>query len=333
MSSVLVLTEGGPSVGLGHVRRCLTLAGAVKRLGIEATFAVSGGSAVEELIESAGFAASAVNDLADAEEVAGAVERSGAAAIVIDSYRVDEPVFRTCKAAVTVAIDDVADRPLPVDIVVNSAPGAQRLPYRDLTDALLLLGSDYALLRPEFAARAHRTIRASIERVLVTLGGGDHRVLSSEVAQWCLAARSTAEIEIVAGPFWPGKEPIVSDRMTVLDDPDMREAMLRADLAVSAGGQTLFELAATGLPAVVIETASNQRRNIADFAAAGTVIGTGTASNAELRVAFDSALSALASAEVREAMSTRGPALVDGRGAERTAAAIAKLMESRSAIA
>lgn len=326
MTSLLVLTEGSAVVGLGHIRRCLTLAKALRQ-SVEATFAVSGGASAEKVVADAGFVVTPIHDLADAHEVGRAVERSGADLVVIDSYRATEDVFRACGKALTVVLDDLADRRLPVDVVVNPALAATRLSYRGLTDGLLLLGCDYALLRPEFATRVVRTIRQPVERVLVTLGGGEHGSLPNDVAHWCLEAIPAATIEIVAGPFSRERARTMFDEhVVVLDNPDMREAMLRADIAVTAGGQTLFELAATGLPSIVMETAANQSRNAADFAAAGTIVRAGATTDADLRAGFAAALAAVAAPDVRRVMSAQGLELVDGRGADRTVAAIVKLL-------
>ena len=52
--------------------------------------------------------------------------------------------------------------------------------------------------------------------------------------------------------------------MTVHSAPeDMRAIMATADLAVTAGGQTTYELAASGVPAVALCIAENQRPNLA----------------------------------------------------------------------
>lgn len=332
MTSLLVVTEGGPAVGLGHIRRCLSLATALRSLGLDVAFAIAGGQPAVEIAAAAKFDSMPLRDAGDAREVASAIGRSGAAAVLVDSYRATEEVLRACRPALTIAIDDLADRLLPADIVVNSAPGAGDLPYRDLTRAHLLLGPKYALLRPEFAGDVQRRTRAAIGRVLVTLGGGEHGGLTERVSEWLTQTLRDASIEVVAGPFSGSKQNLQNEHLVVLAQPDMREAMLRADIAVVAGGQTLFELAATRLPGIGIETGANQRRNLAGFQAAGTIIRAGAAGDADLPQRFVSALATLADAGVRETMG-RGRELVDGRGAERTAAAVVKLMRAKGLIA
>jgi len=61
-------------------------------------------------------------------------------------------------AAPVIAVDDAADRPLPVDVVVNGSIAAESLPYRRASGAEFLLGSRYALLDPVFSEMAERPV-------------------------------------------------------------------------------------------------------------------------------------------------------------------------------
>jgi spore coat polysaccharide biosynthesis predicted glycosyltransferase SpsG len=99
--------------------------------------------------------------------------------------------------------------------------------------------------------------------------------------------------------------------------------MLGADVAISGGGQTLYELAATGTPAVAIRLADNQTLNLRNLQAAGMLLWAGDAGDADLETMVTSALMVLAENRGRRTeMSRRGRALVDGRGAARVAAAV-----------
>ncbi|HYH07577.1 MAG TPA: glycosyltransferase [Thermoanaerobaculia bacterium] len=297
MTSLQIVTAGGGSVGLGHIRRCLTLAAALRNRDVEIAFHVDGDAA---LIREAGFA----------------VEEIDADGVLFDTYGAREEHFRACAPRKTIVIDDVADRTLPVDLVVNTAPGAARFTYSDARGKLL--GARYALLRPEFANVPDRNTRDRIERVMVTLGGNDHGTLASAVVRATLEAAPHADLEVVVGPFFERVDLLraLGERVVLLENANMREVMLRADVAVSAGGQTLFELAATGTPAVVVITAENQTHQAHDFAEAGSVrLGDIATAFAQIR-----------EPRVREEMTRRGRALVDGRGAERVASAIVELL-------
>ena len=311
---MIVLTRGGGVVGLGHVRRCLTLAGALRSVGIESSFHVCGEGAA--FVAQHGFEAKAVDRLEEGVD--------GAGALLIDSYEFDDRLLSL--GAPTIVIDDLAARPLPVGMVVNPGAGAERLTYAASPETLLLLGVRYALLRPEFAQPSARTVRKQIQNVMITLGGHDHGTLASDLVRWTSAALPSATIDVIVGPFFERVDDLralESPTIHLVHNPEnMRELMLRSDVAISAGGQTLYELAATGTPAVVVATAANQRYNIEALAEEGTIVYLPERTSAALAEAFTK----LAPPQARSEMSARGKALVDGRGAERVAEEIARLL-------
>ena len=111
----------------------------------------------------------------------GAAIGGEAALVVGDHYGLGADWFagmrREVPGAALMAIDDLADRPLPVDLVLNQNLGASADAYASLVPpgARILAGPAYALLRPEFAlARARgRTRDGTVERILVFISGAD----------------------------------------------------------------------------------------------------------------------------------------------------------------
>jgi len=95
----------------------------------------------------------------------------------------------------------------------------------------------------------------------------------------------------------------------------MAELMHWAHLAVSAGGGSLYELAAAGLPAVAVQVAGNQERNIEGFRWLGTIQFAGTADLDDLPERVASLVAELKwDAEARQRMARAGRQVVDGTG-------------------
>lgn len=168
-------TDAGSAVGLGHLRRCLALAHALRAVGAESLMLLDGDHRALELAMAAGLEASAV---ARADDPGATVEwcgRLGAAALVVDSYGFlpDDLGALVAAGRPVVVFDDTANRKLPVDLVINGGAGAGRLPYRGAPHTRYLLGPRYLALRPEFAEAAPRTIHDHVQRALVTIGGAD----------------------------------------------------------------------------------------------------------------------------------------------------------------
>ena len=89
-----------------------------------------------------------------AEDLAAAVARELFDAIAFDHYGLSEPDHRgMAQGRPVLAIDDLADRPLGADIVLDSGPARKAEDYLGLTPdhARLLLGPAFAPVRSEWA--------------------------------------------------------------------------------------------------------------------------------------------------------------------------------------
>jgi UDP-2,4-diacetamido-2,4,6-trideoxy-beta-L-altropyranose hydrolase len=334
MSSIAFRTTAGKGIGFGHLRRCLTLAGELAARGFEPRFWLDGDAAALEVVRAAGYVPVAVSG--EAREPGWSLQqvaRERPAALVADSYALDEAYFRALRPEVPLlVIDDLADRTLEADLVQNGAVDAACLPYRLGANCRTLFGPAYALLRPSFRdLRRPVAFRTAVERVLVTLGGADPAGHTDAVVRHLLGALPEGVvIDVVLGPLFGAAETLEAFALAHPGRirlhralPDLAPLLREADLAVSAGGQTTFELAAAGVPAVALELADNQRVLLAGFARAGTLHAVGQAAAPEMGQRLTQAVARLCQdPALRRRMSEAGPALVDGRGAERVAMAL-----------
>jgi spore coat polysaccharide biosynthesis predicted glycosyltransferase SpsG len=327
---VALRADGGAAVGLGHVRRCLALATAIAPWGdchllLRGDRDATAGAAVPVL---------AVGPVWD-DTVTAAVGL-GASALVADSYAVTAADLRTARDVMptVVAIDDTGRFPVPADIVVNAALGPQAPSATDGT--VYLLGPRFALLAPDFTGAPRRLVPAEIRRVLVALGGAARADLIALVVRAVRRALPAAAMDVVVGPVGDGLDAARvavdgTDRVTLRPAPrTLRPLMDTAELAVTAGGVTLLELAAVGVPAVGISLAPNQDGNLGGFAEAGAVGLAGRASDAGLGDRVTVAVRDLADPARRRAMAERARALVDGGGAARVAACLRSTRASSS---
>jgi UDP-2,4-diacetamido-2,4,6-trideoxy-beta-L-altropyranose hydrolase len=308
---VVFRTTCTESTGLGHFRRCLTLA---EEAATDARpiFVLTADDRGRELASASPF----TTEYLDASEPAATlavVERVGADALVIDDYALTESQIAAFRTRVDrlLALDDLADRALAIDAVLNANPAAAELAYDVPPDCLRLFGASYALLRREFRDLPRRQAASTIERVLVTLGGSNPGGRTEGVVRLLLQLFPDATVEVAAGPLFRGDLP-VDARVVVHRSPrDMVQLMMRADLAIAAGGQTTYELAACGVPTVALCVADNQRVNLAALAALPTlrVASDDDLGNVVVGLAVDRA--------ARQQLIDRGQSLLDGRGAER----------------
>jgi spore coat polysaccharide biosynthesis predicted glycosyltransferase SpsG len=309
LARIALRTTCGRTIGFGHLRRCLTLATELRAAGADCVFVLTGDGAGPPLVAEAGFRVGL--DLS-------------ADLIVVDDYAVtgDELAALHRRGGLAV-IDDLADRFLDADLVQNGGANAAELEYHTSTGCRRLLGPGYALLRPSFRGLPARTA-AGVKRVLVTMGGSDPLGLTAHVTRLCLGQLPDVTVDAVIGPLAEEPEALANPRVKVHRAPaDLTPLILAADLAVSAGGQTSYELAAAGLPAIAIRVADNQRENLRALSRVPTLI----AVEPDVSKLGDTLEALAGDVELRQKMSDSGRALVDGLGAVRVSQGLMALLE------
>ena len=345
MASVLFRVDAGARVGLGHLQRCLSLASALRQLDVRCVFLAAGEPRVQAQIRGWGFATRALGDAEpggqnDSKLALDIAAEERCAAAIVDSYLIDASYLARLRAADlrVMAIDDLAQSPFPCHLLVNGGVQAKSLPYRSLTgDTRFLLGPEYALLREEFSNCPRKVFRDDLQMVMVTMGGADGRNLTPTILESLDSLEGDFAMMAIIGPFNVNRPDAVAAarrckrpvRLAVTPE-SVRSFMLEADLAVSAGGQTLYELAATGTPTVAVQAADNQAGNIQGFAAHGAIIPIFFRDGERLSTAITDAVAPLlVSSERRQEMSRAGRRLVDGLGAQRVAAIITEVLPTR----
>ncbi len=323
---VVFVTHGGARIGLGHVKRCLALAKALAEKEIKIEFITSPDRTTSQFIQWAGYSVRQHSWEGSPDRLYAAIGET-ANFVIVDAYTASTAHFKALRprAICLVAIDDLADRRLPVDVIVNVGAGTETLEYIALAHTKLLRGSRYALLDPAYADEPKRE-RDSVERVLVTLGGSVHPEALHAAIAAVDGVLEHVEIGVVPGPFASpdtAVEAVKTKRNRVLDYghlPDLRPVMLGVDLAVTGAGVTLSEIAATATPAVMVLTEPNQARNVAAFEEAGAALFAGAAAEPGLSARIRAAVIQLAAdADLRGTLGKAGRGLVDGQGARRVA--------------
>lgn len=325
------LPDGGPGVGLGHWRRCLTLAEALHEVGLKPAFYV-GDAVLRDLCLRAGVDATMIG-----QGFHLAIEQLPAEAqvCVVDSYRVVDDDFTRLRERVgrLVCFDDLGVGPFSADLVINGAPYAEEMDYPKTGGVSYLLGPSYFMLRPDLRAMAKAPTRPSVEAVLLTVGGGDDHALLPKLAAWVRLALPEAIIHCLVGPYAdPSKLRELASRdgaaRTMLHRNTLELAdMLRGiDVAITGGGQSACEIAACGVPAVGLLLGDDQRINLSALARSGALIEGGTVGNPDLERGVVEALRSLRDPQTRQRMAGKGRTLFDGQGAGRVAAAILALV-------
>lgn len=248
---------------------------------------------------------------------------------MLDGYHFDtayQHSLRQAGARLLVMDDHVHLQSYEADWLLNQNIHAGQMVYPINPEAGLLLGTRYALLRPEFRAAGrplNKDPQSPVRRVMVTLGGSDPDNVTLKVLQALALLKSSLQVKVVVGPANPHRALLAQtaqaspQQVELLEGADMPALMIWADLAISAGGSTNWELAYMGLPALVITLADNQQALAAELGRQGSVLAAGW--HADLTPACLAGLleKLMDDPAGRLAMIRQAQTLVDGWGAER----------------
>lgn len=332
---LIIRADTTPDIGTGHLMRTLALAHAWRAQSGDVIF-VSCCRSPSLRRRMTAVARQVVDldrihpDAGDREKTGQVLKAEADAWVVLDGYHFDSGYHSSIRALGKrlLVIDDMAHLDhYEVDIVLNQNIDAADLTYSTAAATRLLLGTRYILLRPEFVARSPRKggISGPARRLLVTMGGADPENVTSTVIKTLETVNSNAlEALIVIGSANRNRQQIrdAANRsrlpMRVVENaPDMAELMAWADLAVSAGGSTCWELAYMGVPTMAITMAENQLAVVEGLARAGAIVDLGwhhSLSADELARAVQDLVPDTAA---RTRMQRCGRKLVDGNGANR----------------
>lgn len=294
-------------IGTGHVMRCLTLADALAARGADCQFICRAheGNLIEFILGK-GYVAHALPIAHEANTGStapgpaastpdpthapwlGATQAQDAQAcapilaaqrpdwLIVDHYALDArweralaPHYRKL-----MVIDDLADRPHACDLLLDQTFGGDAADYRPFVPAAcrLLCGSQYALLRPEFAAlrpySLQRRTRPALRELLITMGGVDKDNATGQVLEALRTCplRAYCRITVVMGAAapWLGEVRTQAQDMpwptrVLVGVSDMAQLMADSDLAIGAAGATSWERCCLGLPTAMMVLAANQR--------------------------------------------------------------------------
>ena len=328
--------DASPAIGGGHVMRCLSLARALRDRGWLCLFAVSGETpATLPRLTAAtdGLMVLSPQSAADEADAIAARLDGPADLLVVDHYQRDAGFERACRgwAHRILVIDDLANRRHDADVLVDPTCGRNAWDYDGLVPrhCRILAGSDYALLRPEFAAarpdaveRRQRT--TEMKRILVAFGAGEVGDATRLALRAIAMSGLDVAADVVMGAASKGLAAVQADVAAMpqairlhVDTGDLAGLMSDADLAIGAGGGLSWERCCLGLPTVVLETASNQRAVIAALAERHAVVALGTAASVAVEGLADALRELANDPRLRRDMARAAADLCDGQGVAR----------------
>src|SRR5690606_16519294 len=277
---VVFRADASLEIGSGHVMRCLTLAEALKAIGAECHFVCREHPGhLNDHIRQRGFPVTSlpVTDYnpvgdpvpvhapwlgcdwqTDSQQTSDILASIHPDWLVVDHYALDyrwEASLKNFYSRLLV-IDDLADRHHDCDLLLDQNLGREAQDYFGLVpdNCALLIGPQYALLRPEFSElrdySLSRRTQPALRQLLITMGGIDKDNVTGKVltALQSSPLPEDCKILVILGATAPWLDQVrsLAEQMpwhteVRVNVGNMAQCMADSDLAIGAAGSTSWE--------------------------------------------------------------------------------------------
>jgi UDP-2,4-diacetamido-2,4,6-trideoxy-beta-L-altropyranose hydrolase len=337
MMKLLIRADATIQIGTGHLMRCLALAQAIKQQGGIVYLAIFACPVplqkrlMAEEFKLHHLIGCELGSPLDAQKTARLAEQLQCDWVCVDGYQFGADYQNLLReiGCRSIVLDDYGHSSFYyADLILNQNLSAQTDLYQNrLANTNLLLGTRYTLLRQEFWRWRgwQRQTPQVANQILITLGGSD----PNNITAWILDAlqsikNQTFHITVIIGNSNPHRNALIEqvqhsihDVNLVFDTIDMPNYLVDADLAISAGGSTTWELAFLGLPNIIVTFADNQKAIAQALHDQGIAISVGAVSELNANQFVNVVQQLSNNLEQRQIMTQKGQALIDGEGVDR----------------
>lgn len=320
---IVILADGNNKIGMGHVYRTLDLSKELKNSGHSIAFLTK--ESIAKKIISKTDHCKLIPKL-KAHQTKKFLEQFAPEIIILDKLNETKNTLTNLqKFCPIIAIDYTGKHKDLINYGINilyPKSGITKNSYSSL---------DYAILDEKFKRNKKKKIKKEIKFILVLQGGADTYCFTPKILEAVSGLDGDFKISVVLGPLfecWSKLNQVLKQIKKPIqiyhNVKNMSSLMQKADFAITAGGNTLLELAYLGIPSLVIcgEKFEVETANLLEKNGFGINAGFGgNLSNSKIRSHLKKIINDY---PLRKKMNKMGPKLVDGNGNSR----IAKIIQN-----
>jgi len=336
---ILIRVDAYPDIAMGHLNRCINLGISLRDCGHNVTFVSYNDFTSEEVLSRVNFEYELIpfkiNNKKTIYEELSQLSRllETEDMLIVDSYNIDQEYLDSLNQNTNlIAYMDDLGLDFDVDLVINPSCAVSKNDYKAKN---ALCGMEYVILGKEY--KVGRTIvhNKKHQSILITMGGIDHYNLSSRAIPILENISLDIEVNIVIGPYYENTRLIKTIakksllKINIFENvSNLAPIILKSDIALSAGGFTVYELAAMSTPSVGVALWENQYNNIKCLSDKGALIPLYYFEGEIFDKSLSEALHSLINGKsLLEDMSKNARNAIDGNGARRISRKITEYCE------
>lgn len=274
LSTIIIRSVGGLVIGTGHLRRMGILSRSLRKLGYRTVLYCNSEAQIVHPHVARDFSAlvSADTETAFLENIKVESSKNKIAAIIFDDYSIGEDTHKLYRlySPTLVGIDDLANRKLDCDILIDMNYNRSEVDYTDLISdsTKSYFGPNFQIISERFhdlSQNKTRNFRWPPKHIFISLGGTDPRAYTIKCLKLAHNIFPDSHFDIIVGAQAKNLQHLAAyvklkhDKTALhISSDKVPELMFRSDLAIGAGGTMTWERNILGLPSIMLLVADNQ---------------------------------------------------------------------------
>jgi len=330
---ILFRADGGLDIGMGHIYTTTAIANKLRENGLKCEFLMKNSNSKYEIgrneVKKNGFK---INDIKSDKEVKKFVFENKPELIFIDLKNLNKSLLKNLNkipnlTIITTSFFNKIPKKIEFNYLINWFAGLERSEKKEY-----YLGPNFFPIRENVIPlhEKEKNFKKSKKDILVTIGGGkDKYKVLLKISQELRKISNIGKVYILLGnnsnenykkEF--GQLPKNFEIFNTTDD--IFNLMYNADIAITSGGNTTYELACIGTPAIYMCIVPHQLKTAEAWHKIGAGINLGYASKISTKKIRETVTNTLSDEILLKKMSEKGKEKVDGKGLERITKIILK---------
>lgn len=327
--------DGSKELGLGHVMRCLALADALD--GCDLLFWAREDEDIQKILEGRKVTYIKYHETIENELafIANELKRNNIDALIVDLLQYPSNYLKELSetGVKLITLHELEVRDDFSDLVINYNSFRNFTQYYKKDEKRQCFGLRYAILREGIRKFKAARISKIVRNILITMGGSDPMGITLKAANALKSLPGNIQVVIHVGPAFKHRTRLneirnqIAGRYVIEENvSELAELMIKADIAVAAAGNTMYELCYLGVPAMVIAQNGHQYEFATELDLNGAVISLGLASDVTEDFILRIVEELCSNYERRRYMTKVGREMIDGRGLDRIKLKICNLI-------